>query len=30
MPHVNTVNFSESKFALLHTTEMIFGGKNSL
>ena len=32
MPHVHTVNFSESMFALLfqHTTETILGSKNSI
>ena len=32
MPHVNNVNFSESKFALLilFSIENSFGGKNSI
>ena len=32
MPHVNKVDYSESKFALMfqHTTENNFGGKNSI
>ena len=32
MPHMDNVNFSESKFALLfqHTTKTILGSKNSI